>query len=412
MKSQKLLWTALLLFFCCGFSRGQDSAETVKKLQAVASKIIGEASFQLVDGKTGKRYSSVNEIPSDAHVVPASRYHDWRYWNGLLGIAMFRMGESLDNTSYTDFAVKNTAFQFEVAPYFQQHYNNEGKWNYPFGEFFIMEELDDCGAMGASVIETYTRDRQQRYRTYIDAAADHIETKQSRLEDGTLVRSFPHRWTLWADDLYMGISFLCRMGSLTGDTKYFDDAARQVISFNNYLFDESKGLMTHCWYSDLKQRGVAYWGRANGWALLAQVDLLDHLPDHYPLKDTLISLVQRHIRGIAHYQSPNGLWHQLLDKSDSYEETSCSAMFTYTVARAVNKGYIDRRYASIARRGWDGVMTTIDDNAVIRGVCTGTVVENDLIYYYTRPTPPNDIHGIGVVLLAGIEMLDLYHNGY
>jgi len=231
--------------------------------------------------------------------------------------------------------------------------------------------------------------------------------RQSRLEDRTFVRSFPHKWTLWADDLYMSISFLSRMGELTGDGKYLDDAAVQVVNFNKYAFDKTAGLMHHCWYSDVQRPGVAYWGRANGWVLLAQVDLLDRLPADHPKRPQLLEILREHILGIARYQSADGLWHQLLDKSDSYLETSCTAMFTYAIARSVNKGYIEPRYGSIARTGWKGVMSKIRADGKIEGVCAGTGVSDDLVAYYHRPTPLNDPHGLGAVLLAGSEMLQL-----
>lgn len=242
-------------------------------------------------------------------------------------------------------------------------------------------------------------------REYIKEVASHILNNQDRLEDGTFVRSFPQRWTLWADDLYMSISFLSRMGNQSKDNKYFDNAIKQVINFHKYLFNDEKEIMYHCWYSDVKRNGVAFWGRANGWAMLAQVDLLDRLPENHPQRDTLLTLFQRHILGIAKYQSAAGLWHQLLDKVDSYLETSCSAMFTYTIARAVNKGYLDKRYSSIAKKGWEGISSKIHPDGKIEGVCTGTVVSDNLVDYYNRPAPLNDIHGIGTVLLAGSEVM-------
>jgi rhamnogalacturonyl hydrolase YesR len=360
-----------------------------------------------VDRKSGLKYTSTKEVPAGTVLQLESPYTDWRYWNGVLNIAMLRLGEALHETGYSDFAVKNVAFSFDNYRYFENMYKGEGKWNYPFGQRFMMEELDDCGAMGGSVIEVYGRDRQDRYQSYIDQAAAHILTKQARLEDGTLSRSFPHKWTLWSDDLYMSISFLSRMGELTRNNKYFDDAAMQVINFQNYVSDVNTGLMHHCWYSDVQRPGVAFWGRANGWALLAQVDLLDRLPNNHPKRPQLLDILQRHILGIARYQGPEGLWHQLLDKPDSYLETSCSAMFTYAIARAVNKRYIEPRYASIAQRGWEGVMTKIRPDGTVEGICAGTGVSDDLVFYYSRPTPLNDPHGIGAVLLAGTEILQL-----
>jgi rhamnogalacturonyl hydrolase YesR len=270
-----------------------------------------------------------------------------------------------------------------------------------------MEELDDCGAIGASVIEIYKTDQQKRYWNYITKAANHILNKQDRLEDGTLVRSFPRKWTLWADDLYMSISFLCRMGELTGESKYFDDAVNQVIKFHKYLFNKEKGLMYHCWYSDTKQNGIAFWGRANGWALLAQAELLDRLPQKHKDRNKLVSLFKKHITGISNYQSKVGLWYQLLNRSDSFLETSCSAMFTYAIARGINKGYLDKKMKSIIEKGWAGIITKINKNGKIEGICAGTCVSDDLPFYYERPTPLHDIHGIGAVLIAGSEFLKL-----
>jgi rhamnogalacturonyl hydrolase YesR len=380
---------------------------TEVKLRVVADAVLKDATFQFVDQKTGKHCNPGGELPPGAQLRLESPYNDWRYWNGVLNIAMNRLGEVLHESTYTEFSHKNVAFSFDNYRTFEERYKGEGKWNYPFGQLFIMDELDDCGAMGASVIEIVHRDPQDRYRAYIDQVAKYMLTRQSRMEDGTFVRSFPQKWTLWADDLYMGLSFLSRMGELSGESRYFDDAVRQVVNFHKYLFNEHMGLMHHCWYSDVKRPGVAFWGRANGWAMLAQVDLLDRMPKNHPQRDTLIVLLQRHILGISRYQSGNGLWHQLLDKEDSYLETSCSAMFVYSIARAVNKGYIEPRYASIAQRGWEGVISKIRSDAQVEDVCTGTAVSDDLVYYYRCPAPLNDIHGIGVILLAGAEVLHL-----
>ena len=82
-------------------------------------------------------------------------------------------------------------------------------------------------------------------------------------------------------------------------------------------------------------------------------------------------------------------------------------MFTYAIARAVDKGYIESRYAAIAQRGWEGVRSKIDSDGTIEGVSAGTSVSDDLVYYYQRPTPPNDLHGIGAILLAGAEVLQM-----
>lgn len=401
----------ILLFF--GFfplsipCTAQDTSGTMHKIRALADGVLKETTFRFIDSESGKIYKSLRKAPRKAQIRPESPYNDWRYWNGVLNIAMLKLGKTLDKPEYSKFAEKNVAFGFDSYRYFQKKHKGEDKWGYPFGQFFIMEELDDCGAIGASVIEVYRTNRQGRYKKYIDKAANHMLNKQNRLEDGTFVRHFPEKWTLWADDLYMGLSFLTRMGELTNDPKYFDDAAKQVINYHKYLFNEETGLMHHCWYSAADKRSAASWGRANGWALVAQVDLLDRLPDNHPQRKILLELLEKHITGVSRYQSDSGLWHQLLDKTDSFLETSCSAMFTYAIARAVNARYIDTRYYEIAEKGWKGVMSKINADGKVEGICAGTVVSEDLNYYYQRPTPLNDIHGVATVLLAGTEILNL-----
>jgi unsaturated rhamnogalacturonyl hydrolase len=404
-----LLISALSLLCFCSSSKPDgefDRSLTTKKIRLVADSILANTTFSFVDKKTNIRYFST-EVPESIQLVPTSPYNDWRYWNGVLNLAMLKVGDVLDDSSYSNFADRCIAFDFDNCKYFEDKFHGEDKWSYPFGQKIVMQELDDYGAMGASLIEVYTHDRQPRYHAYLDSAANYITTRQSRLADGTLVRSFPRKWTLWADDLYMSVSFLSRLGELTHDKKYFDDAAAQVINFHKYLYDAEKGLMYHCWFSDTKKNGVAFWGRANGWALLAQITLLDRLPKEYPERDTLLSIFKQHVAGIVKYQSSDGLWHQLLDKPDSYLETSCSAMFTYAIARGVDAGYLELGYVFFAERGWKGVMSKIGSDGQVEGVCTGTGVGDDLAFYYDRPTPLNDVHGIGTVLLAGAEMLHL-----
>lgn len=407
MKTGKFLVVFLILMLNAMNAQSRENAEVEKTVCLIADSIISSSKYNFVDKKTGKVYSSASQAPAEAELNLGSPYTDWRYWNGVLNIAMISLSSFMNKPAYSEFAAKNMEFCFDNIDYFRNKFKDQDRWNYPFGQFLRMQELDDCGAMGGSLIEVYNSDPQQRYREYIDRAAGHIQSVQARLENGTLVRTFPHKFTLWADDLYMSIVLLSRMGELTGDGRYFDDAATQVTNFNKYLFNDMLGLMHHCWYSDVDKPGVAYWGRANGWALLAQCDLLDRIPDNHPQRKILIGLLERHILGIAQYQSATGLWHQLLDKPDSFLETSCSAMFTYAVAHAVNKGWIDKRYSSIAKRGWDGINTKVRADGKVEDICAGTGVSDDLVFYYKRPTPLNDIHGLGAVILAGIEVAAL-----
>lgn len=400
--------------FAAGVAAAQGVPATERAVRAVADGVLREATFDFVDSATGRRYAVPDSAPAGAALRLGSRYNDWRYWNGLLDLAMLRLAAVLGDSRYAAFARRNAAFAFDHAGYFERRHRGQDKWSYPFGQLFTMRELDDYGAEGAATIEVYALDPDPRYLAYVRRAAAYATGQQGRLADGTLARAFPRRWTVWADDLFMSVPFLARMAVLSGDRRYFDDAARQVIGFQRHLFDARTGLMYHNWYSDSaggagpgSRHGVAFWGRANGWALMAQVDLLDRLPASYPERERLVALFRRHVAAITRYQDTTGLWHQLLDRPDSYLETSASAMFVYAMAKGVERGYLDAGYAAVARRGWRGVLTRIRPDGQIEGVCTGTGVSDDLADYYRRPTPLNDVHGVGAVLLAGGAMLRL-----
>ena len=140
--------------------------------------------------------------------------------------------------------------------------------------------------------------------------------------------------------------------------------------------------------------------------MMAQVHLLNFLPHDHPRRESLIANLDRQIQGIARYQSPEGLWHQIIDRTDSYLESSCSAMFAYSIARAVNEGWIDRRYASIALTGWEGLKALkITGDGQLKDVCIGTGIQNNMVFYYSRPARLNEMHGLGPVIEAGVEII-------
>jgi rhamnogalacturonyl hydrolase YesR len=144
--------------------------------------------------------------------------------------------------------------------------------------------------------------------------------------------------------------------------------------------------------------------------MMAMVELLDAMPADHPQRAAVLHLLRRQAQGIASVQSGAGLWRQLLDRSDSYEETSASAMFTFAIARGVNRGWLDAdAYAPVAIAGWNGLSTRISGDGHITGTCIGTSYADDAVYYAHRPAI-DDVHGYGPTLMAGSEMIRLLQN--
>jgi rhamnogalacturonyl hydrolase YesR len=163
-----------------------------------------------------------------------------------------------------------------------------------------------------------------------------------------------------------------------------------------YLFNPQNGLYTHGWNANNPDAPRFYWARANGWAVLTMSDLLDVLPKDHPGYPKVLAQLRLSLRGIAEQQSGTGLWHQMIDRHDSYLETSASAMFTYVIAHAINEGWISAAtYGSIAQAGWVGLSTRINARGQVEGTCVGTTFASDHIYYYNRPTSVDALHGYG-----------------
>ena len=409
MKTPQILFFLLLIIASAVSAQSKTDEEAVR---AIADNILKQPVTQFVGVNDNKTYNSTQEIPPGTDVKFKSPLAEWHYSNGVLDMAMITLGKYLNEPTYVNYAKNHVAFGFENYSYFKNTFRNDRKhWHWPFGQLWNMKELDDCGAMGAAVIEVYQLDNRKEYRQYIDDAANHIMNVQDRLKDGTLCRKFPKEMTVWADDAYMATSFLTQMGKMTGDKKYFDEAARQLINIDKYLWCPEKQLYYHCYYTGLKRNGVAFWGRANGWIMVSLADLIEVLPVNHPKRAKLIALLEKQIVGASRYQNANGMWNQLLDKSDSYDESSVTAMFVYAIAKAVNNKWIDPTYASLAKTGWNVLKNKeITSDGRFTNVCVGTGITDDIPFYYNRPVGDNEKHGLGLIIDTAVEMMKMSKN--
>ncbi|MFT3829100.1 MAG: glycoside hydrolase family 88 protein [Opitutaceae bacterium] len=269
--------------------------------------------------------------------------------------------------------------------------------------------LDDSGAMAAAMIKAVRAGHDpEALRPWIDNYLDWIRHHQFRLTDGTFARNRPMPRSLWLDDLYMSVPALAQMGALTGDPGYYDDAVRQVLQFSARMFVPANGLYRHGWVENMDPHPSFHWARANGWAVVAMAELLEVLPADHPGHDAVLAQYRAHVAGLAAVQSGSGLWHQLLDRPDSYVETSASAMFVYAIARGINRGWLDAKaYGPMVSVAWNAVAAQVNAAGQIEGTCIGTGMGFDPMFYYCRPTSPLAAHGYGPVLLAGAEMIQL-----
>ena len=386
-------------------------AEIKIVLDRIREHFVRSTPYQIIDTATGQPVTDLSKPTKTAGIdLRRGEFNDWTYSMGVVLAAMIHVSEVTGDTSFRDYAIKNFDFIFDHLAFFRQQAKEFGPQSYGYRRLIEMRELDDCGAIGAALIKTYATKPDPRYKEGIGLAAAHILTKQLRLPDGTLARPRPVPVALWIDDAYMSIPFLAQLGKMTGETKHYDDAARQVIGMSARLFDPAIGLFDHSWFANMEDDARFFWGRGDGWALMAMAELLSVLPETHPDRGKVLEIFRRASRGAAETQGGAGLWHQLLDKTDSYLETSASAMFTFAIARGVNRGWLPTSYAPVAQAGWRALEQRVRADGQIEGICAGTTAAYDAVYYYNRPTDLTAMQGYGPTLMAGAEVMTMIRN--
>jgi unsaturated rhamnogalacturonyl hydrolase len=274
------------------------------------------------------------------------------------------------------------------------------------------------------------RRTDEKYRK----AADLIRSQfkgHPRIKAGGLWHKKIYPWQMWLDGLYMGQPFYAEYAKLFGETDIFDDVVNQFILIHDNLRDKKTGLYYHAWdesrqmfWAD-KKTGLSQciWGRGMGWFCMAIVDVLDFLPETHPGRQQMISMLGELAEAITQYQDPaTGLWWQIMDqggREGNYLEGSGSAMFVYSLAKAVRNKYIDQGYMDTVLKGFKGLTTDLmyqdsrGDYNLLRccqGAGLGGKYRNKIrdgsyeYYVYIEPIIPNDGKATGPFMAACIEL--------
>ncbi|MGH8854910.1 MAG: glycoside hydrolase family 88/105 protein [Telluria sp.] len=388
-------------------------AEVTAQLKSIRAFMDGATPTRIVSKKTGQPITDLATPNADAiFEKSAGDYGIQAYEMGVVHSGLLKAAEATGDQGFTAMTRRHFQFFVQTLPYFraqEQKFHLERANS--FSRFLDPRSLDDSGSMCAALIRARLAKVGPDLKPMIDTCSDWVANKQFRLEDGTMARKRPQEVSLWADDMYMSIPALAEMGRLTGNRKHFDDAVNNVLGMSSRMFNKELGLYTHGWHANHQDAPRFYWARANGWAVLAMSDLLDVLPKDHPGYPKVLDQLRASLKGIAELQSGSGLWHQMIDRNDSYLETSASAMFTYVIAHAVNQGWVSpTTYGSIAQAGWAGLSTRINAKGQVEGTCVGTTLAGDMVYYYHRPASVDALHGYGPMLMAGAEIIKLVTN--
>ncbi len=358
----------------------------------------GEEGSSGKDGDTPWRVLPGIRVPEISSPFPG-----WIYPQGVLLYALARLARETGEKRYKDFLAawwgtarrlhEDSLLLARRAPWIRG----------PYWIRFRRRALDDTGAMGVAAAEAFFLLKDPFCRETALDMAEYAHKEQTRLPGGTFDRvDGSGRITLWVDDLFMGCPVMVRRFQITGEEEYLEDAARQILGMAGRL-QRPDGLFMHGMRVTGKRPVSWAWGRGNGWAMVAETEVLAALPVDHPLRARVLEVFRRHVKGILPLQSEGGMWRQVLDLPQSWEETSCSAMFVLSLARGVRRGWLDGRAARAVEAGWKGLAARISRKGSVRGICVGTNLGRSLEDYLERPERTDDLHGLGPVILAGLE---------
>ena len=112
-------------------------------------------------------------------------------------------------------------------------------------------------------------------------------------------------------------------------------------------------------------------------------------PDYAPIREGYIKMMA----ALLKHQRANGLWGQLVDDIESYDETSGSAMFAFAFLEGVKAGLLGAEYRQAAEKAYGALVQKMNDVGDLANVCVGTGKRNDRSWYLTRPAVAGDPHG-------------------
>lgn len=336
----------------------------------------------------------------------------WNYEQGLMLEAFHQAWIHTKDDRYRQYVVKNL-----------DHYIGQDG---TIATYHLTEFNIDNITQGKAALRVYEQTGSERYRTAADTIRKQLSLHPRTSEGGFWHKKiYPHQ--MWLDGLYMAEPFYARYSRLFGDTAAFDDIARQFLLIARHSYDAKTGLYFHGWDESKTQRWADpqtgcspnLWGRALGWYAMALTDVLDEFPAGHPKRNELLGIFRMLMENILKQRDERTkTWYQVIDKREvigNYPEASASAMFTYALAKGVNKGYLPGSYTAAANESFNGVLKTfvtidaggtvlLKDVVKVSGLGGTPYRDGSVEYYLREPKRTNDFKGYGPFLMAAIEI--------
>ena len=260
----------------------------------------------------------------------------------------------------------------------------------------------DNNVFGSVPLEIYIKTKEQKYLElglkYADAQwtlPDDLKPEQQSLAQ----QGYSWQSRFWIDDIFMITAIQAQAYRATGDRKYIDRAAKEMVLYLDKI-QLVNGLFYH------SPEAHFSWGRGNGWMAVGMAEILRILPTDNPNFTRIMESYNRMMSALLKYQDKDGMWRQIIDDSKAWKETSGTAMFTYAMITGVKNGWLDKKiYGASARKGWLALIRHINNQDELTEVCEGTNISNNREHYINRKHKVGDLHGQAPMLWCAVALL-------
>lgn len=251
----------------------------------------------------------------------------------------------------------------------------------------------DANVYGILPLEIYLQNKKQDYLIH------GIEFADGQWKD-TFPDGLTSQTRYWIDDVYMIGCLQVQAYRATEQMVYLERAASEIDSYIRKL-QQPNGLFFH------GENAPFFWGRGNGWVAAGFAELLSVLPETNPHYRSIANCYTKMMKTLIDNQSDDGMWHQLIDHSESFKETSATAMFGFAMATGVKRGLLpEKPYAAACIRAWNALIGYLGDDGKMKEVCVGTGQSLDVNYYLKRPRTVGDFHGQAPMLWLASVLID------
>ncbi len=302
------------------------------------------------------------------------------YYNACSWYGMLHFGLTLKDTTYLDTIQKMYKKLLTTNP-------------------SLDTGMVDSNAHGILPFELY---RETGYVPFLTAgkrlADDEFSAKHLRPDTLSTYSRF------WIDDMYMIGSLQTQAWKNIDSGQYLNNDARTLSRY----IDSNQQPVGLLWHSTGTPKAPYFWGRGNGWAASSMTEILQVIPATHPLQAKILAAYVRQMQALLKYQGTDGMWHQLLDDSTTFKETSCTGMFIFSLATGLRLGWISGDSFRVAtEKGWTALTGYLDSVNGLKNVCPGFGANASRSAYVTVTPATGDPHGTAGFLWAANAMVQL-----